>query len=98
MTVNLVSVGPEVGSLAPDIVMAGLDGRTGHGEVRVIAFAQDGSFGDEPPASIQALRAQLRGLGAELVVLSPTGVWSLRADDDVEPVLAVGAASVATAA
>jgi xanthine dehydrogenase YagT iron-sulfur-binding subunit len=30
------------------------------------------------------IRAQLRGLGAELFVLSDHGVWSFRADDDVD--------------
>jgi hypothetical protein len=98
MSSNFVSAGPEVGSLAPDIIMAGLDGRTGHGEVRVIAFAQDGSFGHERATSIQAIRAQLRGLGAELVVLSPRGVWSVRADDEIEPVLAAGTGEVTIAA
>jgi hypothetical protein len=96
MTANFV--GPDVGSLAPDIVMDGLDGRTGHGEVRVIAFSQDGSFGSASPAALQALCAQLRGLGAELVVLSPAGVWSLRADDEVGQVRSAAAVEAAAAA
>jgi xanthine dehydrogenase YagT iron-sulfur-binding subunit len=98
MSTNFVSAGPEVGSVAPDIIMAGLDGRTGHGESRVIAFVQDGSFGEASPEAIRTIRAQLRGLGAELVVLSAAGVWSVRADDAVEQVLAGDAIEVATAA
>ena len=78
--------------------MAGIDGRTGRGESRVIAFVQDGSFGDASPDAIRAIRAQLRGLGAELVVLSPTGGWSVRADDAVRQVVAADAVDVAAAA
>jgi len=102
MSTSFVNAGPEVGSLAPDVIMTGLDGRTGHGVSRVIAFVQDGSFSAEPAEvpgpSIDRLRAQLRGLGAELVVLSPAGVWSVRADDAVERVLAVEARDVSAAA
>jgi xanthine dehydrogenase YagT iron-sulfur-binding subunit len=98
MSTNFVSSCPEVGSLAPDIIMSGLDGRTGHGESRVIAFVQDDSFGDATPDALRTIRSQLRGLGAELVVLSPRGVWSVRADDEIEQVLADDAIDVSTAA
>jgi xanthine dehydrogenase YagT iron-sulfur-binding subunit len=53
---------------------------------RVLAFAHAWSPVDEPPAALRAIRAQLRGLGAELHVLSPRGAWSVRADDPIEPI------------
>ena len=82
--VPVVPAGPSVGSHAPDLVLTGLETRTVHGEPRVLAFVQDRSFAHEHPEAIRALRTQLRGLGAELIVLSPTAVWSVRADDPVE--------------
>jgi xanthine dehydrogenase YagT iron-sulfur-binding subunit len=49
---------------------------------------------------VRAIRAQLRGLGAELIVLSRAGVWWVRADDPVEQIadrdaIAAGVASAA---
>src|SRR5262249_12729735 len=64
----------------------------------VLAFVHDGIRGDRP-AGLAAIRAELRGLGAELVVVSPAGVWSVRADDPLEPLVADDlAAEVAPAA
>lgn len=37
-----------------------------------------------PGGDADAIRAQLRGLGAILFVVSDAGVWSFRRDDDVE--------------
>jgi xanthine dehydrogenase YagT iron-sulfur-binding subunit len=37
-----------------------------------------------PGADARAIRAQLRGLGASLFVISEAGVWSFRPDDDIE--------------
>jgi xanthine dehydrogenase YagT iron-sulfur-binding subunit len=45
---------------------------------RALTFA-----GDEAPAA-DALRAELRGLGAALVVVTPGGVWLLQPDDPPE--------------
>ena len=39
---------------------------------------------------LEAMRAELRGLGAVLVVLSPEGLFSFRADDDLELVAGPG--------
>jgi xanthine dehydrogenase YagT iron-sulfur-binding subunit len=45
---------------------------------------------DEPPAGrahdpyLDAIRAELRGLGAVLVVASSEGLWTFRPDDDIE--------------
>src|SRR5678815_76273 len=92
------SRGPEVGSPAPDLVVSGLERRADQGEPRVLAFVQDG-LGGEPAeeslardaiAAVAEIRAELRGLGAELVVVSPGGVWAVRADDPVEPRAAAG--------
>src|SRR4030088_181155 len=33
---------------------------------------------------LDAIRSELRGLGAGLVVVSNTGIWSFRPDDDIE--------------
>jgi xanthine dehydrogenase YagT iron-sulfur-binding subunit len=93
MCVNLV--GPTVGAPAPEIVLTGRasgareTGRATGGGPRVLAFVQRGSV-DDPwppdPEKLHAIRAQLRGLGAELIVLSPEGVWSMSADDPPEQV------------
>ena len=65
--------------------------RRGHGEPRVLAFVSAG-LDREPGAAIdaaidavlRAIRAELRGLGAELVVVAPGGVWRVRPDDPIE--------------
>jgi xanthine dehydrogenase YagT iron-sulfur-binding subunit len=67
----------------------------------VLAFVEAGSFDELPAATLRAIRAQLRGLGAELVVLSSSGVWRLRPDDPVEQLALPGeslAAEIAVAA
>jgi xanthine dehydrogenase YagT iron-sulfur-binding subunit len=91
------SAGPSVGAQAPEIALAGVSAFA-HGEPRVLAFVQRAVF--EPhtaatPEVVAALRAQLRGLGAELVVLSPAGGCRVSADDAIEP---LGAEDVAAAA
>jgi xanthine dehydrogenase YagT iron-sulfur-binding subunit len=101
MSTNFVSIGPGVGSHAPDLVVSGVEQRPAHGEPRVLAFVHDWTLAGEPPELIAAIRAQLRGLGAELLVLSDAGVWSVCADDPIEPLGAPGdqfAADLATAA
>jgi xanthine dehydrogenase YagT iron-sulfur-binding subunit len=46
----------------------------------VLAFARRWTPGHDD----EAIRAQLRGLGAILFVISDAGVWSFRPDDDIE--------------
>jgi xanthine dehydrogenase YagT iron-sulfur-binding subunit len=74
---------PCVGTRAPALTVSGLERRS-NGEPRVLAFMHDGLRG-ERPAELAAIRAELRGLGAELIVVSPAGVWAVRADDPLEP-------------
>jgi xanthine dehydrogenase YagT iron-sulfur-binding subunit len=51
----------------------------------VLAFAADWlPPSEDAEESLDVVRAQLRGLGATLVVLSNDGIWSFRPDDDVE--------------
>ena len=91
------TAGLGVGTPAPDLAVSGLDRRT-H-VPHVLAFVRDGLDG-ERPIEPGAIRAELRGLGAELVVVSPAGVWRVRADDPVEPLAGSGdglAAEVAAA-
>ncbi|HEX3765969.1 MAG TPA: (2Fe-2S)-binding protein [Kofleriaceae bacterium] len=88
--------GPGVGTPAPDLAVSGLEPRS-RGEPRVLAFVHAG-LDQEPPADLGAIRAELRGLGAELVVISPVGVWRVRADDPLEPRAAAGDALAVEAA
>jgi len=85
MSANVVSIGPIIGSPAPDVAVTGLANPAVHGAPRVLAFAHAWSLETEPAEALRAIRAQLRGLGAELVVLSRRGAWSVRADDPAEP-------------
>jgi xanthine dehydrogenase YagT iron-sulfur-binding subunit len=73
------------GNVAPSFVLHGADGRSlssseARGRPWVLAFAA----GWSPGSDADAIRAQLRGLGAILLVVSDAGVWSFRPDDDVE--------------
>jgi len=86
---------PGVGAPAPDLVVSGLERRTR--APRVLAFLRDG-LGGERPAELDAIRAELRGLGAELVVVSPAGAWRVRADDPPEPRASAGDALAAEVA
>src|SRR5262245_50504847 len=82
-----VTLGPSVGSRAPDLVVSGVERRAHQGEPRVLAFVHDAELEREcaEAAELTAIRAELRGLGAELVVVSAAGVWSVRADDPIAP-------------
>jgi xanthine dehydrogenase YagT iron-sulfur-binding subunit len=97
MSRRSVSAGPEVGAHAPDLAVSGLERRTSRGVPRVLAFVHDG-LGHERPAGLGAIRGELRGLGAELVVVSPAGVWLVRADDPLEPLATAGDALAAEVA
>jgi len=79
-----------VGMAAPIFVLHGDDRRGGdqrplssseaRGRPWVLAFARRWT----PGRDAEAIRAQLRGLGAILFIVSDTGVWSFRPDDDIE--------------
>jgi xanthine dehydrogenase YagT iron-sulfur-binding subunit len=82
------SFGPRVGSAAPSLhlrtaretlTIDSLDGQPA-----VLAFLDDWSPLDAPPEELAAIRAELRGLGAVLVVLSTAGLFLFRPDDEVE--------------
>ena len=95
-----VRIGPKVGLRAPDLAMAGVERCAGRGEPRVLAFLR-GGLDREPGEALRAIRAELRGLGAELMVVSPDGIWLMSADDPVEQLTTAGealAAEVAAAA
>jgi xanthine dehydrogenase YagT iron-sulfur-binding subunit len=79
---------PSIPSHASELAAPALDGRAGHRAPRVLAFLYDAELDDDRPesaAALRAIRAELRGLGADLIVVAPAGVWSVRADDPVEP-------------
>ena len=78
-----VHVRPLVGSPAPTIALTGLSQSLDGDSARVVAFVDHADLSAEPEA-IRAIRAQLRGLGAELVVLARSELWRLRADDAAE--------------
>ncbi len=74
-----------VGMVAPSFVLHGdsrrsLSSSEARGRPWVLAFVRRWT----PGIDADAIRAQLRGLGAILFIVSDTGVWSFRPDDDVE--------------
>jgi xanthine dehydrogenase YagT iron-sulfur-binding subunit len=78
-----------VGAAAPDFALRGSSHQSLclaalRGRPVVVAFADGFRPAGESADEVFAIRAQLRGLGAMLVVLSDTGAWSFRPDDDVE--------------
>jgi xanthine dehydrogenase YagT iron-sulfur-binding subunit len=89
------TAGPGVGTSTPELAVSGLERRTR--VPHVLAFVRDG-LGGERPIEPAAIRAELRGLGAELVVVSPAGVWRVRADDPLEAVARAGDALAAEVA
>ena len=54
------------------------------GQVVVLAFLSDGSPLNCPEKHLDSMRAELRGLGAVLVVASTAGLFLFRPDDEVE--------------
>ena len=74
-----------VGMVAPSFVLHGdarrpLSSSEARGRPWVLAFVRRWT----PGSDAGAIRAQLRGLGAILVIASDAGVWSFRPDDEVE--------------
>jgi len=51
---------------------------------KVVAFVRRWTPELEDAETIRAIRSHLRGLGAELIILSDTGVWSFGPDDELE--------------
>jgi xanthine dehydrogenase YagT iron-sulfur-binding subunit len=81
-------VAPRVGALAPrfrvrgggaTLTLASLDRQP-----VVLVFLTDWSPEGSPPDDLAAVRAELRGLGAVLVVLSDVGLFLFRPDDEME--------------
>jgi xanthine dehydrogenase YagT iron-sulfur-binding subunit len=66
-----------IGSAAPEVLAV-------RGQPRVLAFVRGWAPDRAACDELRTIRAHLRGLGAELVVLSDAGVWSFRADDDLD--------------
>ncbi|WP_394824237.1 2Fe-2S iron-sulfur cluster-binding protein [Pendulispora albinea] len=54
------------------------------GQAMLLTFFDGCGWRDAPDSTIQALRAELRGLGAVLVMVSSDGIWCFRPDDDWE--------------
>ncbi len=50
----------------------------------VIAFAREWTSAGAAEHELAAIRSELRGLGAVLVVVSNAGIWHFRPDDDIE--------------
>jgi len=74
-----------VGTVAPSFVLHDdarrpLSSSEARGRPWVLAFVRRW----KPGVDDAAIRAQLRGLGAILFIVSDAGVWSFRPDDDVE--------------
>jgi len=65
------------------------------GRTWVLAFVRAWKVRDDQ--MLQPIRAQLRGLGAMLIVMSDSGVWSFHPDDDLELVAPAGAEVAAVA-
>ena len=76
-----------IGATAPEFVVhadRGTLAPASAGQPGVLAFVRDWSSECEDPATLRQIRGALRGLGAELLVLSDAGVWSFRPDDDID--------------
>ena len=74
---------PSIGAAAPEFVVRASQGTlapASSGLPRVLAFVRSWSAERVCAGDLREIRAQLRGLGAELIVLAD-GVWSFRPDD-----------------
>jgi xanthine dehydrogenase YagT iron-sulfur-binding subunit len=60
------------------------------GRPRVLAFVKSWHPEHAGQRELAAIRAQLRGLGATLAILSRSGAWSFAPDDDLERFVATG--------
>jgi xanthine dehydrogenase YagT iron-sulfur-binding subunit len=99
-----MTTSPPIGAPAPEFEVRGPHGAFAPacaGEPLVLAFVRDDSVEQLTTRELSSIRAQLRGLGAELIVLAESGVWSFRPDDQPDQLAkhsAETAADVATAA
>jgi xanthine dehydrogenase YagT iron-sulfur-binding subunit len=85
------------GDLVPDLVFEDDRGeavslRSLRGRPFVLAVSSQWNAGGGPPVREDELRAELRGLGAALLVVSPWGPWFLEADDPRRDLALRGAA------
>jgi xanthine dehydrogenase YagT iron-sulfur-binding subunit len=84
------------GAQAPDFELPGAPRAFRLASLRglpvVVAFVDGWTVEQETAADLASIRAQLRGLGAVLVVLSRHGAWWFQPDDDVERLGAPSAA------
>jgi xanthine dehydrogenase YagT iron-sulfur-binding subunit len=93
-----------IGASAPEFLVHAERGTlapVSTGQPRVLAFVRRWSLERERPETMRRIRAELRGLGTELLVLSDAGVWSFRPDDDIDQLGAYSdrlAGDIATAA
>src|SRR5689334_20138676 len=74
------------GCVAPDLTL--LESTLGlsalHGLPKVLAFLDTWDPCGEGAEELASIRAELRGLGAMLIVVSRRDAWSFRPDDDIE--------------
>jgi xanthine dehydrogenase YagT iron-sulfur-binding subunit len=79
---------PRPGARAPRFLIRGARGALStdslEGQVVLVAFIGHGFPYETPPDVLEGVRAELRGLGAALIVVSSTGVFVVRPDDAVE--------------
>jgi xanthine dehydrogenase YagT iron-sulfur-binding subunit len=68
-----------------------------NGRPWVLAFVASWDPERAPARELSTIRSHLRGLGAQLVILSRAGTWSFRPDDDVEKFAAGEAEAIAAA-
>ncbi len=63
---------------------AALTGASFAGQPLVLAFLDGGFFTSADAGELARARAELRGLGAALLAVSPQGLWCFRADDELQ--------------
>jgi xanthine dehydrogenase YagT iron-sulfur-binding subunit len=78
-----------IGSRAPEFALRSAKGNVLslaelEGRPTVLAFAQSWALDSAHEGEIESIRAELRGLGAVLLVVSPSSIFWFRPDDDVE--------------
>jgi xanthine dehydrogenase YagT iron-sulfur-binding subunit len=82
---------PELGTPRSGAPILSLDTLHPKDAPLLLAFAPRWTLDGESAADVATIRAELRGLGAVLVVASSTALWLFRPDDDVEELRPVGA-------
>ncbi len=82
-------IGLAIGQQAPPFGLTDRHGRAVmpaafDGQTVILALFDACGWEHAPEGAISALRAELRGLGAVLVIVSGEGIWCFRPDDDLE--------------